>query len=255
MITGIEHIAFAVKDVAQGVVEMAALVGRPPVIDQSSVRAMSARLQLDNLAVRLHAAEKPEAGVAAIRLVLTAADIDNTQRRLARRSLPGALRHDIPIYDIEPTATHGVPISVMAAATPAQPDSEADIAGLDHVVIRTPDPERAVALYGGRLGLDLRLDRSNPVYGSRMLFFVCGGLVVEVTHDLKAGVGAGPDRIWGLAWRANDIARAHARMNANGVAVSELRSGRRQGTQVFTVKSHTLGVPTLVIGGEGLQRS
>ena len=148
-----------------------------------------------------------------------------------------------------------MPISLASASAAIAPNVGADIAGLDHVVVRTPDPERAVALYGGRLGVDLRLDRTNPQLGSRMLFFVCGGLVVEITHDIKKGVGSGADKIWGLAWRANDIDQAHSRMTAHGVQVSEVRAGRRPGTRVFTVKSHTAGIPTLVIGGEGLHRA
>jgi hypothetical protein len=71
---------------------------------------------------------------------------------------------------------------------------------------------------------------------------------VEVAHDLKTGVGDGPDCQWGLSWRVPDIGKAHARMQAAGVQVSDLRAGRRPGTRVFTAKSHTAGVPTLVIG-------
>jgi hypothetical protein len=48
-----------------------------------------------------------------------------------------------------------------------------------------------------------------------------------------------------------DIAKAHARMQAAGVEVSALRAGRRPGTRVFTAKSHTAGIPTLVIGMDG----
>ena len=55
------------------------------------------------------------------------------------------------------------------------------ITAMDHVVISTPDPERAAALYGARLGLDMALDRSHPDWG-RLMFFRCGDLVVEVTH-------------------------------------------------------------------------
>ena len=79
--------------------------------------------------------------------------------------------------------------------------------GLDHVVVRTPDPERAAALYGARLGLDMRLDRSNAAWGSRLMFFRCGDLIVELAHDLKSGVSSGPDRLWGLSWRVPDAAR------------------------------------------------
>ena len=46
---------------------------------------------------------------------------------------------------------------------------------------RPPDPERAAALYGARLGLDMALDRSHPDWG-RLMFFRCGDLIVEVTH-------------------------------------------------------------------------
>jgi len=154
-------------------------------------------------------------------------------------------------------ATHGVPIvlverSAVRDPSPLLKSSEAaSIAALDHVVIRSPNPERAIALYAGRLGLDLRLDRSNPAWGSRLLFFRCGDLVVEIAHDLKAGVSDGPDHLWGLSWRTPDIAKANARLKAAGVDVSSPRTGRRPGTEVFSVNSHIEGVPTIVIGGVG----
>src|SRR6202008_2412303 len=120
------------------------------------------------------------------------------------------------------------------ASSPLLKSSEAAaIASLDHVVIRSPNPERAIAFYAGRLGLDLRLDRSNPDWGSRLLFFRCGDLVVEIAHDLNKGVSDAPDQLWGLSWRASDIARANARLKSAGVDVSPVRAGRRPGTEVF----------------------
>ena len=129
------------------------------------------------------------------------------------------------------------------------------MAGLDHVVIRSPNPERAVALYAGRLGLSLRLDRTEPEWGVRLLFFRCGNLIVEVAHDLKGGISDGPDRLWGLSWRVPDIAMAHARLRAARVDVSDLRVGRRPHTRVFTARSHTAGVPTLMIGPDPQTRT
>jgi hypothetical protein len=82
----------------------------------------------------------------------------------------------------------------------------------------------------------------------RLVFFRCGDLIVEVAHDLKVGISDGPDSFWGLSWRVSDIAAAQARLRAAGVDVSDIRTGRRPGTRVFTVKSHTCGVPTLMIG-------
>ena len=149
---------------------------------------------------------------------------------------------------------HGVAIRLAAiggdAPSPFTADEAACVSALDHVVVRTPNPERAIAFYAGRLGLDLRLDRSNEKWGARLLFFRCGDLVVEIAHDLKKGVSDGPDHLWGLSWRASDIARVNARMKAAGVDVSDVRSGRRPGTQVFSVNSHTEGVPTIVLGGQ-----
>ncbi|MDP2333192.1 MAG: VOC family protein [Reyranella sp.] len=152
-------------------------------------------------------------------------------------------------------AGHGVAIKVAAKASDAPSPFTAEeascVSALDHVVVRTPNPERAIAFYAGRLGLDLRLDRSNEQWGSRLLFFRCGDLVVEIAHDLKKGVSDAPDQLWGLSWRVPDVAKANVRLKEAGLDVSEPRGGRRPGSQVFSVKNKTEGVPTLVIGGIG----
>jgi catechol 2,3-dioxygenase-like lactoylglutathione lyase family enzyme len=122
------------------------------------------------------------------------------------------------------------------------------ITAMDHVVVATADPERAAALYGARLGLDMVLDRSHPDWG-RLMFFRCGDLIVEVGH--KAGkekaAETAPDRLRGLCWRVIDIDATHARLVADGVEVSEVRTGRKPGTRVMTVRSGTCGVPTLIV--------
>ncbi len=188
-------------------------------------------------------------------MVFSTSDLDKAARLLERRAAPGERKGDRLVLSRE--ATHGVRIELCerqerAAPSPlAGSDEAAAISTLDHIVVRTPNPERAIALYAGRLGFDLRLDRSNPAWGSRLLFFRCGDLVVEIAHDLKKGVSDGPDHLWGLSWRTPDIAKANARLKAAGIDVSEPRDGRRPGSQVFTVKNHTGGVPTLVIGGIG----
>jgi len=156
-------------------------------------------------------------------MVFATASLDKAQRLLERRAVPSERDGDRLILSTQAT----------------------------HQVVRTPNPERAIALYAGRLGLDLRLDRSNPDWGSRLLFFRCGDLVVEIAHDLKKGVSDGPDQLWGLSWRTPDIARCNERLKKAGVEVSEPRNGRRPGSQVFSVQSHTANVPTIVIGGIG----
>jgi catechol 2,3-dioxygenase-like lactoylglutathione lyase family enzyme len=145
----------------------------------------------------------------------------------------------VRLFLIEPAAPH-VAASLMVPAHGA-------VAGLDHVVVRTPNPERAAALYGARLGLDMRLDRSTPAWGSRLMFFRCGDLIVEIAHDLKAGVSSGPDRLWGLSWRVPDAVAAYDRLRAAGFDLTDLRPGRKPGTHVFTVRDGTCGVPTLML--------
>ena len=150
---------------------------------------------------------------------------------------------------------HGVAIRLAAKGSDAPSaftdDEAACVSTLDHVVVRTANPERAVAFYGGRLGLDLRLDRANEKWGARQLFFRCGDVVVEIVHELKKGVSEAPDQLWGLAWRVPDIGKAQARLKAAGLDVNTPRHGRRPGSHVFSVKDNTCGVPTLVIGGIG----
>ena len=220
----------------------------------------NARMQLAN--VRLEFVAKPSSadeGLAGIAFAV--GDLSKAQHLLERRGMrlhlaDGDGGADARRLHVATDSTHGVPVSLVerapqaAATAPAliESDSDAAVSGLDHVVVRTPNPERAVALYAGRLGLSLRLDRSEPSWGARLLFFRCGDLVIEVAHDLKAGVGDGPDKLWGLSWRVPDIARVHVRMKSAGVEVSDIRIGRRPGTRLFTVRSHAAGVPTIMIG-------
>ena len=177
-------------------------------------------------------------------------DVAKAATLLERRAVTMTLDGDAIVL-----AGHGVAIRVAAKRgdppSPFLAEEAACVSALDHVVIRTPNPERAIAFYAGRLGLDLRLDRSNPAWGARLLFFRCGDLVVEMAHDLNKGVSDAPDQLWGLSWRTPDIAKCNARLKAAGIDVTEPRDGRRPGSQVFTVKSHTADVPTIVIGGIG----
>lgn len=119
---------------------------------------------------------------------------------------------------------------------------------LDHLVINTPNPDRAIAHYGARLGIRFALDRTNEDWGARFMFFKLGDVVLEVIHRLgKAHNPAGSDEIWGLTWKVDDLEAAHARLSKTGVKLSEIRTGRKPGTRVFTVKSHTAGIPTLFL--------
>jgi catechol 2,3-dioxygenase-like lactoylglutathione lyase family enzyme len=124
--------------------------------------------------------------------------------------------------------------------------SPASITAMDHVVVATADAERAAALYGARLGLDMALDRSHPDWG-RLMFFRCGDLIVEVVHRPGKDTDVKHDRLWGLSWRVADADATRARLLSDGVEVSEVRTGRKPGTRVLTVRTGTCGIPTLLV--------
>lgn len=193
----------------------------------------------------------PPAGARAVlgALTFTVAEPESAARLLGRRGLPAA-GPPLPwlgrlATPLAPAAARGLHLLL---TEPAQVANPASAIRLDHVVIRSGDPERTLALLAGRLGLELRLDRSNPAWGMRLLFFRCGDLVVEVSHDLASGVTDAPDSAWGLTWRVPEVEATHARLKAAGLPVSALRTGRKPGTRIFTILERMAGVPTALIG-------
>lgn len=243
MITALDHIVLRASFLSGAVGAYEVLLGR---------RSQDSRFRLGNVGLAI----EDEAATAHLSALVFATDsLDTASRLLERRGVLSNRESETLV--LAPDATHRVPIALIERKDAPAPspllgtDEAASIVALDHVVIRSPNPERAVALYGGRLGLDLRLDRSNPKWNARLLFFRCSDLVVEIAHDLSKGISDEPDQLWGLSWRTPDVARCHARLKKAGVELSAPRDGRRPGTQVFTVHSHTANVPTLVIGGLG----
>jgi len=277
MIIGLDHIVIAVRDLGAAVRAYETVLGRAPSwrAEAQGGGAEVAAFGLANVAVELLAPSGEGAMAERLRAVLHAEgeglaslafavdDVEWAHRRLARLGLEpepvtaaesadrmSGARRRWRRTRASTAATHGVRIFlIQQGAPPPAPVAAgpAAVTGLDHVVIRTPDPERAAALYGARLGLDMRLDRSNPQWGSRLMFFRCGDLIVEIAHDLAAGVSSGPDRLWGVSWRVPDAAAARDRLHAAGLDVSEVRPGRKPGTRVFTVRDGTCGVPTLIL--------
>jgi catechol 2,3-dioxygenase-like lactoylglutathione lyase family enzyme len=154
------------------------------------------------------------------------------------------------VVPISAATTHGMEIALVATARSqgvAPPAAAHGVTSIDHLVVRSPNPERAIALYGGRLGLDFALDRTNPDWGSRLLFFLCGGVRVEIGHSLAKGISDEPDQFSGLAWRVDDAAAAQRRLQGAGVQTSDAKKGRRPGSQVLTVRSNTCNVPTIFL--------
>lgn len=85
-----------------------------------------------------------------------------------------------------------------------------------------------------------------------MLFFRLGGVTLEIVHDESVG---DVDILHGIAYRVGDLHAAHARMAALGIALSPPRKGNKPGTEVFTVRDGSSGVPTLILRDPSRDRS
>ena len=274
MITGLDHVVVLTGDIAGGEAAYQTLFGRTPAWRNSADGAERVLFTLDNVTLELMAPSGEGTAADRIRSVLAAqgeglaslcfrtSDIAKLHRRLDRLTLKpepvsGTESHDVTSgaslswkrTRAATDTTHGVRLFFLELAK-ERPLSvrtgPASITAMDHVVVSTPDPERAAALYGARLGLDMALDRSHPDWG-RLMFFRCGDLIVEVSHRPGKPAGGAQDKLRGLCWRVADIDATHARLTAAGVDVSEVRAGRKPGTRVMTVRTGTCGVPTLLV--------
>ena len=285
MITGLDHIVLLSTSIDEAEATYSALLNREP--DWRSKDALgsaSVFFQMETMALelmapsgagpmsrRLHTLLDDE-GIGLQSIVFSSKSLGDTQRLLARRGLkpdeiqPGesidpahAAARSWSRFRLSDEATNGVKMFVLQRHNndplTYKPGAANAVTTLDHVVINTTNPVRALALYGAKLGLTLALDRSNTEWDARLMFFRTGGLTVELAHRLSKGETAAPDKLWGLSWRVPDIEAAHARLKAAGRQVSDTRPGRRPGSRVFTVKDGTLGVPTLILASEPANRT
>jgi len=124
--------------------------------------------------------------------------------------------------------------------------SASGIQAVDHLVLQTTDADDCIRLFGDDgFGMRLALDQLVPQWGGRMLFFRCGKLTLEVIHNLEQPPLR--DHFWGLTFQCPDLDATLAALDSAGVAHSEVRAGRKPGTRVATIKSHDLGIPTLLL--------
>lgn len=253
MIVSLARITLAVRDVETSAARYGAFLGRPPsVLEPSRVHFQLANVELEiageaDARIASHLATTGE-GIWAIAFAVS--NVEEAARKLARRSITAKPSDLPPGIALDTSVTQGPNIFLIDAATREVSAATADaaaISGLDHIVVTTANPDRATAFYGARLGLELALDRTNEAWGSRLIFFRCGDLVVELARNLREPLSDAPDRLWGLSWRTHDIAATHARLRDAGFDVSEIRDGRKPGTRVFTVRETAMKIPTLII--------
>jgi catechol 2,3-dioxygenase-like lactoylglutathione lyase family enzyme len=260
MITAVNHVALAAEDPERAAADYELVLGRKPQRYASDDGRTLYRFALANIAFEI--TRTAPGGEGLQRVGFEVDDMAATARKFGRRGLgcetPVSERWQVgdgavierTVTSISRTTTHGIGMALLATSRgdgAAAPAAAQAVTAIDHLVIRSPNPERAIALYGGRLGLDFALDRTNPDWGSRLLFFMCGGVRVEIGHALAKGVSDEPDQFSGLAWRVDDATAAQQRLQGAGVQTSDAKKGRRPGSQVLTVRSNTCNVPTIFL--------
>jgi catechol 2,3-dioxygenase-like lactoylglutathione lyase family enzyme len=261
MITAVNHVAFGADDPQRAAADYELVFGQTPKTYTGGDGRALYRFQLDNIAFEITRTANGAAGLQ--RVGFEVEDMAATVRKFERRGLAcdttfserwhdgNGSAIDRTVTPISVATTYGVAISLVettrAGNSPAPAAPQSPVTGIDHLVVRSANPERAIALYGARLGLDFALDRTNPDWGSRLLFFRCGNVRVEIGHSLSKGISDDPDQLSGLAWRVADATQALQRLQASGVQTSDAKTGRRPGSQVLTVRSNTCNIPTIFL--------
>lgn len=284
MLESLDHVVIATRDLGPASARMARLLSRSPSWsgEHPALGTANALFRLENTYLELLAPAGPgaladalEARLAAVgeglfALAFGTPDADAARAELDARGLePGPVapgvgrdvdsgawrewRHVV----LPPARTRGVLLFAIEHRSPSEllplvaPLGAAAAAphALDHVVVRSADGDATRALYGDGLGLRLALDRRFEAFGFRGLFFRVGGATLEVAAPLAAAPGsAAPDVLSGLAFAVADVEAAQRRLAGLGFEVSPVRTGRKAGTRVCTVRDAPCGVPTLLVG-------
>lgn len=226
MIKSFDRILISVPDLRAACDDYAALLGARPILFSKPGHAW---LGLANTVLEL--VERPVAAATIEALVLESAESTSSEVAFSNE-----LGLDLRLSD-------GV-----ATAAFRESHNEACLieTGIDHLVLRAVDADRCIALFNGELGIRLALDQDVPEWGGRMLFFRAGKLTLEVIASQAADPPAG-NTFWGMTFQVPDIDTMAAVLDAAGVELSAVRSGRKPGTRVATVHSHCLGLPTLLL--------
>jgi catechol 2,3-dioxygenase-like lactoylglutathione lyase family enzyme len=282
MLTALDHVVVAVRDLPGAARRTAQLLGRAATWrgEHPALGTENALFRLDNTYHELLAPAEgagrwlrewldangegvyalafatPDAGAFRAHAEARGLRPSAVQPGLGRDSDSGAFRKWRNVL-LDRDATHGMalfaiehlsPPELLPLSPPTDENPAACVDAVDHLVVHTPDPERAKALYGDALGIRLGLDKEVPAWGARQQFFRLGHFTLEVVSSLAPQADrGGPDRPAGVAYRVADARAAHARLAEAGFEQTACKPGRKPGTFVFTVKAETCGIPTLVI--------
>jgi catechol 2,3-dioxygenase-like lactoylglutathione lyase family enzyme len=223
MVTGFERIVVSVPDLGSAIAEYEQLMGVRAFLTMAGDAAELAWFDLGNTVIQIQQGAVSEAAITGL---VFSVEPSQESSRIAGDRL-------------------GLDLDFSDGSLPADLDQAGPVPAMrvDHLVLRTTDADACIALFETQLGIRLALDKTVPEWGGRMLFFRAGKLTLEVIASDKVEKSA----FWGIAYQCPDLETAAEVLSARGVALTEVREGRKPGTRVATVKSHCLGLPTLLI--------
>ena len=271
MITGLDHVVVLTGDIPAASTAYQTLFARAPAWQNSGDGADRVLFTLDNMSLELMAPSGADANADRIRGVLAAQgeglaslcfrtnDIAKMHRRLDRLTLKPE-----PVAEVESRdAVTGAVLSWKRtrAATETtrgvrlffierdkeRPLSARTTTGADH----RDGPCRGLDA-GSRTRRSALWRAARARHGARPLASGLGPADVLPLRrprrrgDAPAGQarrcrGIRHDRLSGICWRVADIDATHARLAGAGVDVSEVRTGRKPGTRVMTVRRAPAG--------------
>lgn len=284
LVEAVDRIAIAVRDLGEAERTYTRMLGRLPSWRWNDAGGGTARVvyRLDNAAIELIAAtgsgpwgtvvsrKLEKSGEGILSLFLATKNAERTVEGLKERGLSAVMFPDTEAdgpagqrrcwrnIHIPPELACGLVILCNEQLRPAGALPKAQrregvaeeeaISAVDHLVIMTADAEAVKVLLGDRLGIRLALDHSKPEWGVRQLFFRLGGVTLEVVEPLDKAKAPKATFFWGLAWRVGSVGTVRDRLLREGAGVSELRVGRKKGTEVATIRKPTNDVPVLLVG-------
>jgi catechol 2,3-dioxygenase-like lactoylglutathione lyase family enzyme len=213
VLTRLDHVEIAVRDLEAAERSYAALLGQRPAWRGvcKDLGAANATFRLGNTSVQLISPEGEGAlghltqrhldaeGEGPLALAFETDDAESCAKALRERGMRAAEPVEGEDQEVSTGAVRrwrAVPIAARAARgvrlfavenledpmLRSEPEVPPDslVSGIDHVVVRSRDADATVAVFGAGLGLRLALDRSFDLRCLRLLFFRLAGITIEV---------------------------------------------------------------------------
>ncbi len=269
----LDHIVFAVRDLAQATESYRRLLGREPSWRGShpSYGTANALFRLDNSYLELLApageagSDSPwlralrerldGAGEGPYALALGTEHIDASVAAARARGLDVLDPADGDGVDVESGARrawrnariagairgvgaffiqHSSPADALPVAKPTA-GGGAFVTAVDHTVIASSHLDECLRFWQEALGLELRLSLDRPG-GRRLHFLRLGDSILELAGESEPATPGERDLLWGVAYRVGDVALTVERLRADDIDVSDPRDGHAPGTMVADLK-------------------